>query len=162
MQQPQSPTRPTRSAVSSRARAGPLWHFLTIDGNRPFGIFTSQWCASDTPGIYYTHGGGMILGDLAGEDSTAAMRCAEVDAVVVSVEYRLAPEPPTLHPWRTVGVDVLIVQSSLAGGHSATTTPDAPPAQTPLRELIRHGGPRPDCRSGQPAECREQGRSARL
>ncbi|HSU10385.1 MAG TPA: alpha/beta hydrolase fold domain-containing protein [Pseudonocardia sp.] len=74
-----------------------MWHFLTIDGNRPFGIFTSQWCASDIPDIYYIHGGGMILGDVAGEDATAAMRCAEVGAVVVSVEYRRAPE----HPQRT-------------------------------------------------------------
>jgi acetyl esterase/lipase len=48
------------------------------------------------PGIYYIHGGGMVLGDVAGEDANAAMLCAEVGAVVVSVEYRLAPEHP--HP----------------------------------------------------------------
>jgi acetyl esterase/lipase len=48
------------------------------------------------PGIYYIHGGGMVLGDVAGEDANAAMLCAEVGAVVVSVEYRLAPENP--HP----------------------------------------------------------------
>jgi acetyl esterase/lipase len=48
------------------------------------------------PGIYYIHGGGMILGDIAGEDPTAALLCHEVGAVVVSVEYRLAPEHP--HP----------------------------------------------------------------
>jgi|1186.fasta_scaffold851877_2 acetyl esterase/lipase len=40
----------------------------------------------------------MILGDLAGEDATAAMLCAEVGAVVVSVEYRLAPEHPHRAP----------------------------------------------------------------
>ena len=48
------------------------------------------------PGIYYIHGGGMILGDVAGEDATAAMISESVRAVVVSVEYRLAPEHP--HP----------------------------------------------------------------
>lgn len=53
--------------------------------------------ASDAlPGIYFIHGGGMVLGDIAGEDATAAMLCAEIGAVVVSVEYRLAPEHP--HP----------------------------------------------------------------
>src|SRR6266496_406372 len=44
------------------------------------------------PGIYYIHGGGMILGDIDGEDAVAAAACEHVDAVVVSVEYRLAPE----------------------------------------------------------------------
>src|SRR3954454_11490550 len=53
--------------------------------------------ASDAlPGIYFIHGGGMVLGDIAGEDATASMLCAEIGAVVVSVEYRLAPEHP--HP----------------------------------------------------------------
>jgi len=48
------------------------------------------------PGIYFIHGGGMILGNVAGEDPTATMICDQVGAVVVSVEYRLAPEHP--HP----------------------------------------------------------------
>jgi acetyl esterase/lipase len=48
------------------------------------------------PGIYFIHGGGMILGDVAGEDAVATSICDLVGAVVVSVEYRLAPEHP--HP----------------------------------------------------------------
>jgi acetyl esterase/lipase len=48
------------------------------------------------PGIYFIHGGGMILGDIEGEDAAATRLCDEVGAVVVSVEYRLAPEHP--HP----------------------------------------------------------------
>jgi len=48
------------------------------------------------PGIYFIHGGGMILGTVDGEDVVAAMICEQVGAVVVSVEYRLAPEHP--HP----------------------------------------------------------------
>jgi acetyl esterase/lipase len=48
------------------------------------------------PGIYYIHGGGMILGNIEEEDPVAAAVCEHVDAVVVSVEYRLAPEHP--HP----------------------------------------------------------------
>lgn len=46
------------------------------------------------PGIYYIHGGGMILGNIEEEDPVAAAVCEHVDAVVVSVEYRLAPEHP--------------------------------------------------------------------
>src|SRR3954469_15737491 len=38
----------------------------------------------------------MILGTVAGEDPVATLICDEVGAVVVSVEYRLAPENP--HP----------------------------------------------------------------
>jgi acetyl esterase/lipase len=46
------------------------------------------------PGIYFIHGGGMILGNMDGEDPAASTICERVDAVVVSVEYRLAPENP--------------------------------------------------------------------
>jgi acetyl esterase/lipase len=46
------------------------------------------------PGIYFIHGGGMILGNIDGEDAVATMVCDHVHAVVVSVEYRLAPENP--------------------------------------------------------------------
>lgn len=59
-------------------------------------IYRPANASGTLPGIYYIHGGGMVLGDIAGEDATAAMLCAEVGAVVVSVEYRLAPEHP--HP----------------------------------------------------------------
>ena len=46
------------------------------------------------PGIYFIHGGGMVLGNMDGEDPVASMICERVDAIVVSVEYRLAPEHP--------------------------------------------------------------------
>jgi acetyl esterase/lipase len=48
------------------------------------------------PGIYFIHGGGMILGSVEGENPVAENICEQVGAVVVSVEYRLAPEDP--HP----------------------------------------------------------------
>jgi acetyl esterase/lipase len=48
------------------------------------------------PGIYFIHGGGMILGSVEGENAVAEQICEQVGAVVVSVEYRLAPEDP--HP----------------------------------------------------------------
>lgn len=57
-------------------------------------IYRPKEAETPLPGIYYIHGGGMILGDVAGEDVTASLICDEVGAVVVSVEYRLAPENP--------------------------------------------------------------------
>jgi acetyl esterase/lipase len=46
------------------------------------------------PGILYIHGGGMILGDLDGEHLRAEALCEAVNAVVVSTDYRKAPEDP--------------------------------------------------------------------
>ncbi|MET7290380.1 alpha/beta hydrolase, partial [Streptomyces sp. NPDC005573] len=48
------------------------------------------------PVVYYTHGGGMVLGhNRVGVELPLAW-ARELDAIVVSVEYRLAPEHP--HP----------------------------------------------------------------
>jgi acetyl esterase/lipase len=55
-------------------------------------IYRPAEATGTLPGIYYIHGGGMILGDIDGEVATEI--CERVDAVVVSVEYRLAPEHP--------------------------------------------------------------------
>ncbi len=57
-------------------------------------IYRPMDATGTLPGIYFIHGGGMILGDIDGEDAVATMLCEHVDAVVVSVEYRLAPEHP--------------------------------------------------------------------
>ena len=52
--------------------------------------------AGPRPVIYHVHGGGMILGNnRVGVDVPLAW-ARELDAIVVSVEYRLAPEHP--HP----------------------------------------------------------------
>ncbi len=44
--------------------------------------------------VAYYHGGGYVLGDLDGYDRVARQLCADSEAVVVSVDYRLAPEHP--------------------------------------------------------------------
>lgn len=46
------------------------------------------------PGLIYIHGGGFCVGNIESEHVGAASLCADVDAVVASVEYRLAPEDP--------------------------------------------------------------------
>ena len=45
-------------------------------------------------GVLYLHGGGFCLGDLDSEHAGAVQVANDVDAVVVSVGYRLAPEDP--------------------------------------------------------------------
>ena len=59
-------------------------------------IYRPLNATGELPGVYFIHGGGMILGNVAGEDPVATMICDQVGAIVVSVEYRLAPENP--HP----------------------------------------------------------------
>jgi acetyl esterase len=46
------------------------------------------------PTILYFHGGGFVIGDLDTQDDHARLLCRDVEAVVVSVDYRLAPEHP--------------------------------------------------------------------
>jgi acetyl esterase len=46
------------------------------------------------PGLLYIHGGGFCIGSVDGDDARAREVAAIADAVVVSVEYRLAPEHP--------------------------------------------------------------------
>lgn len=46
------------------------------------------------PAIFHIHGGGFVIGEAAMSDAVNARRAALHDAVVVSVDYRLAPETP--------------------------------------------------------------------
>jgi len=46
------------------------------------------------PAVFEIHGGGFMMGDIAMMDPWCQRVAAEIDAVVVSVEYRLAPEHP--------------------------------------------------------------------
>jgi acetyl esterase/lipase len=52
--------------------------------------------AGPWPGVYHTHGGGMVLGTRRTGAEEMAIWVEEVGVVAVSVEYRLAPEHP--HP----------------------------------------------------------------
>jgi len=44
--------------------------------------------------VLWIHGGGMVLGDLDMEDAYCAALCSRLGAMVVQVDYRLAPEYP--------------------------------------------------------------------
>lgn len=91
---------------------------------------------SKRPAVIFIHGGGYILGSAMGEIVSAQALAAELDCLVVSVDYRLAPEtrfPGSLEDnyaalsWvyanaETLGVDrkrIAIVGGSAGGGHAA-------------------------------------------
>lgn len=44
------------------------------------------------PTVVFLHGGGWVIGNLETHDGFCRELCAQVDAVVVSIDYRLAPE----------------------------------------------------------------------
>jgi len=94
--------------------------------------------AGDLPVILHVHGGGMWLGDLESEHDLCRRLSEAVGAVVVSVDYRLAPESPypaaaddcyAALQWvagsaRELGVDAarLAVFGGSAGGGRAIAT----------------------------------------
>jgi acetyl esterase len=69
----------------------------TIDGpGGPINI-RIYWPPTDhvtPPVVLFFHGGGFIAGDLDTHDGTCRLHAVGASAVVVSVEYRLAPEHP--------------------------------------------------------------------
>lgn len=63
-------------------------------------VFTPAASAAETrPGVVFFHGGGFVLGDAATDVRTPSRLAAELGAVVVSVNYRLAPEWPFPTPF---------------------------------------------------------------
>jgi acetyl esterase/lipase len=66
----------------------------TIDGGIPVRIY---WPVTDTEGlpvVVFYHGGGFVICDLDTHDGMARAIAAKAETVVVSVDYRLAPENP--------------------------------------------------------------------
>jgi len=71
-------------------------HDLVIPGpggGLPVRIYTPR-PASDAPAIMFFHGGGWVFGTIDTHDAACRQLANDAGAVVVSVDYRLAPEDP--------------------------------------------------------------------
>jgi len=129
------------AAVESRSLHGPNGEvpvrIYTPNGTGPFGV------------LVWIHGGGWVIGDLDTADPTARKLCTSAEVVVVSVDYRLAPEHPAPAPLQDCWAVVRWVaehageiggdRSRLAvGGDSAGGNLAAVMAQ----KAVAEGGPR--------------------
>lgn len=108
------------------------------DGEVPVRVYTPG-SSGTHPLVVWMHGGGFVLGDVESYDPTCRVVCDELDAVVVSVDYRRAPEHPfpaavedcfTATEWAAehaeeLGADPdwLIVAGDSAGGNLAASVP---------------------------------------
>lgn len=67
----------------------------------PVRLYRPADAPSPAPAFYWIHGGGMVFGDVSGSDPYCAAIAADLNVLVASVEYRLAPEHPFPPRWRT-------------------------------------------------------------
>jgi acetyl esterase len=74
---------PVRSVTDS-AIPGPA-------GDIPIRVFRPE-ADSAVPTVVFFHGGGFVMGDIDTHEDQTRLLCRDVGAVVVSVDYRLAPE----------------------------------------------------------------------
>ena len=97
-----TPTRPANISVSEQ-----LIGQVPVRQYRP----TSTPPANGWPSVVYLHGGGWVVGDLDSHDFITAELASRLNAVVIAVDYRLAPE----HPFPAAFDDCLAVWRGLQG-----------------------------------------------
>ncbi|MDO9033310.1 MAG: alpha/beta hydrolase [Hydrogenophaga sp.] len=93
---------PPAVATEDRSIAGP-------GGSLQLRIYHPDVSGS-LPALLYVHGGGFVIGDLETHDAVCRTLCHDVGAVVVAVDYRLAPE----HPFPAAVQDVVCALQWLA------------------------------------------------
>jgi acetyl esterase len=64
------------------------------DGEIAARIYRPETTEAALPTVVFAHGGGFVLGDIDTHDNQGRSVCAGAEAVVVSIDYRLAPEAP--------------------------------------------------------------------
>jgi acetyl esterase len=77
---------------------------LTIAGTIPVRLYADGDSGTPRPILVWYHGGGFVIGDLVTADSTCRRLATATGALVVSVDYRLAPE----HPFPAPADDCLV------------------------------------------------------
>ncbi|WP_052664247.1 alpha/beta hydrolase [Nitriliruptor alkaliphilus] len=85
-----------RSIVGTVAAGVTIDHLEVPGADGPLRVrrYRTHASALDAPLVVNFHGGGFVLGDLDGNDWYCSTLVALTGAVVVSVDYRLAPEDP--------------------------------------------------------------------
>ncbi len=83
----------TRADRSALVQVGSIddQHIVGPGGALAVRIYRPQR-VGPVPTVVFFHGGGFVTGDLDSHDDHGRMICRDVEAVVVSVAYRLAPE----------------------------------------------------------------------
>ena len=89
-------------------------------GDIPVRVYLPVEDGETRPGIVYFHGGGFVICDLDSHDGACRRLANEVNAVVVSVDYRLAPE----HRWPAAAEDAFAA-TQWAAAHAAERGIDA-------------------------------------
>lgn len=123
------PTLRLLTKLTARTRR-PDAQVVAVNDDVSVHVFRPATARPRTPALLWIHGGGMVLGD-AGQDRAFCRRVAdELGIVVVSVEYRLAPE----HPFPTPLEDSYTALEWLAG------QPDIDPARIAIGGQSAGGG----------------------
>jgi acetyl esterase len=93
-----APARPPYTWVTGPVRRGvsiTTSSFRARDGAQvPVRVYRPDDVGGRLPCVVYLHGGGWVLGSPAGYDPLCSALAGEARVVVVSVDYRLAPEHP--------------------------------------------------------------------
>ncbi|WP_314173522.1 alpha/beta hydrolase [Streptomyces winkii] len=130
---PEPPREPAVREVTDRLIPGPEGApALPVRIYRPY---EEEPAPGRAPTVVFFHGGGWVLGNLETHDATARAMCRASGAVVVSVDYRLAPEARFPEPaddayaavcWAAENIaalggdpDALLVAGDSAGGNLA-------------------------------------------
>ena len=91
-------TAPIEEVLSTRAMDHKVVTVPGPDGELTASVFTPRGKNATGAGIYFLHGGGMVIGDRFTGIENILDYALEHDAVVVSLDYRLAPEHPDPAP----------------------------------------------------------------
>lgn len=84
-----APELPDGLSVDVRTIAG-----LDDDPDLEVRVYRPADVGQDAPALLWIHGGGLVLLDAESDEANCAQRAVNVSCVVVSVDYRLAPESP--------------------------------------------------------------------
>lgn len=89
MSQMPSPELPAQISVEEAQIPG-----IGTDPDVPIRIYKPESLPPNAPGLVWIHGGGMVLGSAEMDDAGSAAMAEQHQCVVISVDYRLAPENP--------------------------------------------------------------------